>query len=189
MNAPASLSNRLQKAKLTVEDFLLLYEHGAFDSYSKVELIEGEIYFVNAAYARHGYAQLELGAELRFSLKNLGSDLRTFTAIAIRMPASVPESDIVIALPVEGKTMMHLSHVALAVEISDSTLKFDLSRKLALYAREGIAEYWVVDIKGRKVHQFWAPDAGKYAENREVEFGQRIESATIPGLGADTASL
>jgi Uma2 family endonuclease len=189
MNAPARLSNRLQKAKLTVDDFLLLYEHGAFDSYAKVELIEGEIYFVNAANARHGYAQMEIGAELRFSLKYLGSDLRSFAAIAIRMPASVPEPDIVVALPVEGRAMMQLSHVALAVEISDSTLKFDLTRKLALYAREGIPEYWVADIKGRKVHQFWAPDGGKYASSREVAFGVRIDSVTIAGLSVETVSL
>jgi Uma2 family endonuclease len=189
MNAPASFSNRLQKAKLTVDDFLLLYESGTFDNYAKVELIEGEIYFVNAAYARHGYVQMELGAELRFSLKNLGSDLRTFTAIAIRMPASVPEPDIVVALPVEGKAMMRLSNVALAVEISDSTLKFDLTRKLALYARQGIPEYWVADIKGCKVHQFWAPDGGKYSESRELDFGERIESMTIDGLSVDSSSI
>lgn len=189
MNAPAHFSNRLHKAKLTVDDFLLLYEHGAFDSYAKVELIEGDIYCVNAAYARHGFVQMEIGAELRFSLKNLGSDLRTFTAIAIRMPASVPEPDIVVALPVKGRTMMHLSHVALAVEISDSTLKFDLTRKLALYAREGIPEYWVADVKGRKLHQFWAPDGGKYLESREVAFGETIEAASISGLAVDTSSL
>ena len=189
MNEPANLSNRLHKAKLTVDDFLGLIERGAFDHYAKVELIEGEIYCVNATYARHGYAQAEISAELRFSLKNLGSDLRTFTAIAIRMPASVPEPDIVLALPVEGRAMMELSHVALAVEISDSTLKFDLTRKLALYAREGIAEYWAADIKGRKVHQFWAPEGGKYTGSREVAFGARIESVTIAGLAAETASL
>jgi Uma2 family endonuclease len=85
--------------------------------------------------------------------------------------------------------MMQLSHVALAVEISDSTLKFDLTRKLALYAREGIPEYWVADIKGRKVHQFWAPDGGKYASSREVAFGVRIDSVTIAGLSVETVSL
>jgi Uma2 family endonuclease len=182
MNAPAHISNRLHKAKLSVDDFLLLYEHGAFDAYAKVELIEGEIYCMNAAYVRHGYAQMELGAELRFSLKNLGSDLRVFSAIGIRMPGSMPEPDIVVAMPVEGKVVMPLSLVALAVEISDSTLKFDLGRKLKLYAREGIAEYWVADVKGRKVHQFWGPDDGNYSGRREAAFGDRIEAATIAGL-------
>ena len=85
--------------------------------------------------------------------------------------------------------MMHLSHVALAVEISDSTLKFDLTRKFALYAREGIPEYWVADVKGRKLHQFWAPDGEKYLGSREWAFGEPVEAVSIPGLTADTTSL
>jgi hypothetical protein len=34
----------------------------------------------------------------------------------------------------------------LAVEISDTTLGFDLTTKAELYARAGIVEYWVVDV-------------------------------------------
>ncbi len=188
MNAPLIPPNALQKAKLTVEDYLALHERGAFDEYAKVELIEGEIYCMNATYSQHGLTQFELGFQLNLGLKQIDSDLRIFTAISIQMPDSVPEPDIVLARPIGG-AMMQLSHVALAVEISDSTIEFDLSRKLALYAREGVAEYWVADLQGRKIYQFWAPKGSKYSQNREVEFGQRIESATIAGLGADTASL
>ena len=36
--------------------------------------------------------------------------------------------------------------VLLAVEISDSSLAYARSTKFALYARYGIAEYWVVDL-------------------------------------------
>jgi hypothetical protein len=51
----------------------------------------------------------------------------------------------------------------LVVEISDSTLPFDLSTKAALYARAGIVEYWVLDINGRCLFVHRDPSSGKYA--------------------------
>ena len=188
MNAPQPPLNALQKAKLTVEDFLALHERGAFDSYAKVELIEGEIYCMNATYSRHGLTQIEIAAELRDSLKKLGSELRAYTAISIRMPDSAPEPDIVVAQPNQGE-MMQLARVALAVEVSDSTLEFDLTRKVALYAREGIPEYWVADIENRRLIQLWSPGSEGYAGRSEVPFGERVESETIAGIGVDTAAL
>lgn len=62
----------------------------------------------------------------------------------------------------------------LVVEIGDSTLKFDLSVKAALYARAGIAEYWVLDVAGRRliVHRNPAgstyTSVAVYAENEYV---------------------
>jgi Uma2 family endonuclease len=38
----------------------------------------------------------------------------------------------------------------LAVEISDTTLQTDIRVKADLYARAGVPEYWVLDIKGRR---------------------------------------
>jgi Uma2 family endonuclease len=37
--------------------------------------------------------------------------------------------------------------VALLVEVADSSLAYDLGEKKAAYARAGIPEYWVVDLR------------------------------------------
>jgi Uma2 family endonuclease len=50
----------------------------------------------------------------------------------------------------------------LVVEIGDSTLKFDLTVKAALYARAGILEYWVLDVAGRRLFAHRRPVAGNY---------------------------
>lgn len=39
--------------------------------------------------------------------------------------------------------------VLLVVEVSDSTLRYDLTVKLPLYARAVIREVWIVDLKRR----------------------------------------
>ena len=41
--------------------------------------------------------------------------------------------------------------LALVIEVSDSTLRFDLSTKADLCAQAQIPEYWVVDVTGRRI--------------------------------------
>jgi Uma2 family endonuclease len=40
----------------------------------------------------------------------------------------------------------------LVIEVSDSTVTYELSRKADLYRQYGVREYWVVDINARCVH-------------------------------------
>lgn len=64
--------------------------------------------------------------------------------------------------------------LALVVEVADTTLAFDLSVKRGLYARAGIAEYWVLDLAGRRmvvhrqVHDGRYESVVAYAEHEGV---------------------
>lgn len=49
-------------------------------------------------------------------------------------------------------------------EIADTTLATDLDEKKQLYAGMGIPEYWVVDIKGRRVLAFRLQENGRYQQ-------------------------
>jgi Uma2 family endonuclease len=51
----------------------------------------------------------------------------------------------------------------LVVEIADTSLAFDLTVKAALYARAGIAEYWVLDLTARRLIVHRDPQDGRYA--------------------------
>jgi len=44
--------------------------------------------------------------------------------------------------------------ISLVVQISDSSLSFDLGEKLALYRANGIQEYWVIDLKATLAPHF-----------------------------------
>jgi Uma2 family endonuclease len=50
----------------------------------------------------------------------------------------------------------------LVVEIADSSLVFDLTTKAALYARAGIAEFWILDVIGRRLLVHRNPADGQY---------------------------
>ncbi len=47
-------------------------------------------------------------------------------------------------------------------EIADTTLSLDLDEQKQLYASLGIAEYWVIDVKGLRVFAFGLTAAGYY---------------------------
>ena len=53
--------------------------------------------------------------------------------------------------------------VFLLVEVSDSSLAYDRGAKLALYARFGVAEVWIIDIAGSAVEIYRQPKEGVYS--------------------------
>ena len=54
--------------------------------------------------------------------------------------------------------------VRLVVEVSDSSLRFDLKTKALLYARVGIPEYLVFDVAGRQIVRHRKPARAGYRE-------------------------
>ncbi len=177
--------------KLTLDDFALLHEAGAFEGYSKVELIEGVLYTMNPQRTRHAYAKTELAFRLYTALKALGSDLFPMVEGTIAMPPrSAPEPDIAIGRIGPGMSgYVALSAIELVIEVSDSSLRHDMGRKKRLYAGQNIPEYWVVDLGRGALHQFWSPTDLVYSEARTLDLGERMESVTIPGLAVETDGL
>src|SRR5215472_6579923 len=67
-------------------------------------------------------------------------------------PINEPESDVIVRKQrPAGYQVPQLQpgDMALVVEVSDTTLRFDLRVKARLYARAGVADYWVLDVNGR----------------------------------------
>jgi Uma2 family endonuclease len=77
----------------------------------------------------------------------------------------------------------------LVVEIlSPSTSAKDTIVKRALYERNCVPEYWIVDPVTRSIYQF-VLESGRYAQARELEKGGRLESSTLEGVGFDLDEL
>ena len=69
--------------------------------------------------------------------------------------------------PQEGRTgqRRRLVTVELVVEVSDSTLGFDRTRKLALYARNRIPEYWILNLTDRRLELYRQPENDTYTQS------------------------
>lgn len=184
------LNNSHLPVKLRLEDYLALDESGAFEGYRKTELIEGEIFYMNAQHRPHARIKSRLHVLLAAALGAQGKGWEAIVEGSIAVPPhSSPEPDIVITSDPEGKGLIPLESVQLIVEVSDATLSFDMSRKAKLYAANGVPEYWVVDVENDRVHQMWSPEGGVYTQGRKAAFGQALTAATITSFRVETGGL
>ncbi|MBC8142613.1 MAG: Uma2 family endonuclease [Armatimonadetes bacterium] len=109
-----------------------------------------------------------------------------------------PEPDIIV-LNKSGADIMtnepSPEDIAFLVEVSYSTLDYDLTTKAGVYARAGIAQYLVVDIAGRVVYAHTltsgagtAPESGEY-ERETLAPGDTIVLLAVPQLTVNVDDL
>jgi len=176
--------------RLTVGDYLMLDESGAFADYNKTELIDGEVLFMNAQHRAHARIKSRLFFRVTEALRSIDAPMEAMVEGSVRIPPhNVPEPDIVITSEPEGTGLIPIESVRLVIEVADSTLSHDLGRKAAMYARNDVPEYWVVDVEGLVVHQAWTPGPGGYDDRRVVALGETITAMTIHGLKVDTRGV
>ena len=176
--------------RLTVDDFDALHRAGTLARHKRLELIDGAIVSMNAEYRRHSFAKNELTFLLRLALARLGSDYLPMSEPTLAVPPyNAPEPDIVVTNDPVGEGYVPIDSVAIVIEISDTTLRYDLGDKLALYANAGVPEYWVVDCRDQVIHQFWSPAGAGYAETRVLPVAGKISSVTIRDLEIDGTGI
>lgn len=191
MNAPVTFGIP-QRGKLRAQDFHVLAAAGAFRANWKTELIEGEIWVVNAIHRWHARTMMHLGNQLLAALSAARSDLDVFSPVSVDLTdESVPEPDVSVGVYDRTNDLGPLAgtDLRIAIEIADTSLDFDLNRKTRLYGAAGTPEYWIVVRETSSIVQQWSPTSDGYAERRDVKIGERLVSATLPWLSIDTAPL
>ena len=74
------------------------------------------------------------------------------------------------------------------VEVADTSVSYDRNVKLPLYARAGVPEAWLVNLRAGLVEVHSGPHAGGYGTIRKYARGEVIHSATLAevvAFGAD----
>jgi Uma2 family endonuclease len=78
--------------------------------------------------------------------------------------------------------------VELAVEVADRTLEFDMTVKAGLYAWAALKEYWVVDVRGRRVIVHRSPGDGRFASIMAYGEGEYVSPPAQPEARIEVAS-
>lgn len=170
------------------------YEHlvdlGVFQPGERLELLDGELVVREPQGSRHA-------AAIRLVVETLRRALGDAWQIDSQFPFALddnsePEPDIaVVPRDVYHYRDAHPSRAVLIVEVSESSYRIDHSYKAGLYARAGIAEYWIVDLSHEALEVHRAPEGSGEAVHRwryeRVETLQR--SATIAPLVAPTVTI
>jgi Uma2 family endonuclease len=161
-------------------------EAGAFFGLPKLELRAGMVYQMNSQAVPHMRAKLAFLRLLGNEIDRLGLPLEVGAEGSVRLSDyDVPEPDICLWDGLTDEGFIPGSSVRLIVEVADTTLAGDLTRKALLYAVSGIAEYWVVDVKAQAVYRMTGPSADGYTARAIFRSGERLDSVTIIGLRID----
>ena len=178
------------KVKLRVDDFDLLALNGGLSGLERTELLDGDIYQMSPQYARHGMVKARFYNAVLDWQRAKRPELLVLSEVSVAMPPNdEPIPDVILCDMPQGSKGIPVKTVHLLIEIADDSRKRDLGYKKALYAAQGVPEYWVVDLVDGKVHRFSSPQAEGYADLCEVTFGERIEAVTLAGLVVETAGL
>jgi Uma2 family endonuclease len=79
--------------------------------------------------------------------------------------------------------------VLLAIEIEGSSIAQDPGLKRDLYARHGIAEYWVVDVPGSRVWTYRRPAGAVFQEIRELHTADTLSPQSFPTIQIPVAEI
>lgn len=174
----------------TVQDYYRMSDLGILDSNERTELIAGQIVLMTAKGTPHVITLQLLANHIQ---SQLGTTALIRTQDPIRLDNfSEPEPDLAI---VKGTILDYAEQhpvpddIYLVIEVADSTLKQDCQVKDKLYARSNIAEYWVVDIKNRRVHIFRDPTSTGYTSQLILTETHSISPLAFPEIVLSIASI
>jgi Uma2 family endonuclease len=159
-----------------------LVEMGVLEG-EPLELIGGQLLVSEPQHAYHASAINRAEYAIR-AVMPPGWIVRTQLPVALD-DESEPEPDVV-ALPgsPEDYREAHPSRPVLVVEVAESSLRFDREHKGSLYARAGIADYWILNLVDRvlEVYRAPAPDAAAAHGWRYASVSTLAPPATVAPL-------
>lgn len=171
--------------RFTIDEYHQLIELGFLTEGDRIELIRGELIQMAAKGTFHSVCSSILCRQLDRLLGDKAV-IRGQDPITL-LDNSEPEPDVVIA---RGKDEDYLAHhpyvedILLVIEISDTTLDYDQTTKLELYAEAGIINYWIVNLQVRQLECYSQPyqDAQRKFNYLNKQIFLANHSVSIPGF-------
>jgi hypothetical protein len=187
MNAGAQAV--LSRHRFDVDEYHAMVRAGILMEGDRIELIDGEIVEMHTIGSRHLACVIRLNHLL---VPPLAGRARVSIQGSMRLDRySEPEPDVLVLRPrADDYASAHPgpADVLLAIEVADTSLAYDRTVKLPLYARAGIAEVWIVDLEARAVEVHREPSADGY-RRFELVRERRIVPAAFPDLELELADI
>ena len=175
--------------RFTVDEYHRMVDAGILREDDRVELIYGVIREMSPKNRPHIVAATRV---FRLFDRGLAGRAGVYIEAPLRFVKldSEPEPDIVVSEDPDVESYGKVSfRPLLVIEVSDSSLRYDLNLKSELYAKGEIPEYWVVDLPNRALVVFRDPGDGAYQTRTLHEPGSRIAPVSWPDFEIDVESL
>lgn len=190
MSVQEAISVQVTRHRFTVAEYERMGRIGIFSEDERVELVCGEVIEMPPIGERHA-------ACVDFLTQLITLRLRRSAIVRVQSPVrldehSQPQPDITI-LKRRDDFYRHAhpgpEDILLIVEVSDTTLEYDMKVKVPLYARAGIPETWVVNLRGGRVKTYADPAKGAYQTLTSYARGDELQSRSLAALRVSVAEV
>jgi Uma2 family endonuclease len=188
------IGNEVETRRLRRVEYDRLVDLGVFDG-ERIELLDGLLVVREPQRSAHAIAVQLVQKALE---RAFGATWHVRTQLPFGLDDdSEPEPDAVV---VRGKprdySRAHPTRCALIVEVADGSLLFDRRKKGLLYARAGVADFWIVNLKERVVEVYReprlrgaAPLGWHYAHTERMHVPARVTPLAAPRARIPIADL
>jgi Uma2 family endonuclease len=181
--------------RFTRAEYDRLIELGVFQPDEDIELIGGELIVAEPQGAPH-YTAIRKTAKALEAAFGPGWDVRMEGPIGLDAE-SEPEPDVaVVPGSLDDYAREHPSRPVLTVEIAESSLALDRRHKGSLYARAGLADYWILNLVDRVLEVYRAPVADtaapfgwRYSEREVLDAFARVTPLAAPQSSISVTQL
>jgi Uma2 family endonuclease len=176
--------------RLDVEAYYKMAEAGILRQNDRVELIGGEVFDMVPIGAAHA------GTTNRLNRLFARAAADRLALVSVQGPLRLdaynePAPDLMLLKPrADDYRGRHpgAADVLLLVELSDSSLAHDCGTKLPLYARFGVPEVWIVDLRGAAIEVCRKPAGDAYGRKDRLTSGS-LAPVLLPSVTIDIGAL
>lgn len=167
----------------TRQEYHRMGEVGILKPTDRVELVRGEIVQMSPIGRRHAAFVDNLN-------QLLVTGLAGRAIVSVQNPVALsddteppPDLKVLRRRPVPYREREAWGEDALlVVEVAETSLAYDRSTKLRIYAEAGIPEYWVVDCAAEAVEVHRGPEGSGYRETGRVAAGGAVAPRAFPDV-------
>ena len=169
-----------KRRRFTRAEYYRMAEAGILGEHDRVELIKGEIVEMSPIGRRH---KAFVGNLAQLLMVRLVGRAVVWVQSSIALAEDTePQPDLAVlrrgAVSYKERDAW-AQDALLVIEVADSSLAYDRSTKLRLYAEAGIPEYWVVDCTAETVEVHRGPSPDGY---RDVRLVAGVATLTLPAF-------
>jgi Uma2 family endonuclease len=185
-----SVASAPERMRISADRYRKMVETGVLTKYDRVELVDGDM--INMAPIGSSHAAVTARLTKEFVLSVVDSAIVSPGGPLKLGDYSELQPDLMLLRPRKDFYAAQIPappDVLLLVEVADSSLAFDQGTKRALYARYGVAEYWVVDIPGKRVHVYHEPAGDRYARALECTLSDTVSPRALSAVQVTVGTL
>jgi Uma2 family endonuclease len=173
-----------RRHRFTVEEFEQMGKTSVLYG-RKVELLDGEIIDMNADGDGHSTWTGSLTERLVLAFHGKARVIPQQTVRLIE-DFYMPVPDFTIT-PLERyqPRVVRSDEISFAIEISDSTLSDDRTYKQKLYARNGVLEYWILNVQAGQLEVYRDRENDTYNTKFTLSKGQPITPLEFPEVSLE----